>query len=564
MLAVHVRQCLRLFRALASATGIIGALALAPSVQAASPWSQLPGSFVQRTDTAAGFLRLADGSLLIAYRVPGGDPTKEAMATAVISPTGHVSPGPPITGDWSTLDNPALVLDPDGLRAFWGGIQDPTVDSPVPGLETATAPGPAGPWTHTLAGIDVASCGDADLTCPPGYLAELYSYAATPSVLTMADGITLQVWQAGALGVYAHRGTSPGRDTDGGQLDDTGSANPQGPPDASDDVNAYSGANFQDQPGSISGCCGYDPKLAADGSTGQPSIAWFSNAPGWDGVYVQEVDPRGNPIGHTPYHAPGSEANTTGLRGQTPLTTRPGHFGVVTAFTTGNPPNKVLVWTAPYHTPSGALFDTSKPIVVSTGAAEVRNLNITADSSGRLWVVWTRDVGGPVEVYAARSDNGTGDIHFGAPVSLTGPSGTDNSFALSASPNGNGLDILGTFGSTADSNAAVWQTHVEPGESVSSKAVTVASGRKTTVSVHVGDAGHPLAGATVTVVGRASNARAHHPRTISARTDRRGVARLRVGPFAHATTLRLRVTKAGYTPSMLGVRIRVTRSQHHK
>jgi hypothetical protein len=181
-----------------------------------------------------------------------------------------------------------------------------------------------------------------------------------------------------------------------------------------------------------------------------------------------------------------------------------------------------------------------------------------------LWVVWTRDVGGPVEVYAARSDNGNGVIHFGAPVSLTGPSGTDNSFALSASPSGNGLDILGTFGSTVDSNSAVWYARVEPGESVSSAPVTVASGRKTTVSVHVGDAGHPLAGAVVTVVGRASNARTRHPSAISARTNRSGVARLRVGPFAHGTTLKLRVTKAGYTTSSLGVRIRVTRSKHHR
>jgi hypothetical protein len=564
VLAVHVRQCLRLVRAFASAAGAIGALAWVPAAQAASPWSQLPGSFVQTTDTAVGFVRLADGSLELAYRVPAGDPANEALATAVISPTGQVSPGPLIISDWSGLNNPALVLEPGGLRAFWGGIQDPTVDSPVPGLETATAPGPAGPWTHPLGGIDVASCSDTDLICPPGYLAELYTYAATPSALTLADGITLQAWQAGSLGVYAHRGTSPARDTDGGQLDDTGSANPQGPPDASDDLNAGSGQNFQDQPGSISGCCGYDPKLAADGITGQPSIAWFSNATDWTGVYVQEVDTHGNPTGGSPYHAPGSEGNTTSLRGQTPLTTRPGHPGVVTAFTTGSPPDKVLVWTAPYHTSSGALFDTPKPIVVSNGGAEVRNVNITADSSGRLWVVWTRDVGGPVEVFAVRSDSAIGALHFGATVSLTGPSGTDNSFALSASPSGNGLDILGTFGSTVDSTSAVWHARVEPGESVSSNPVTVVSGRKTTVAVHVSDAGHPLAGATVTVVGRASNARSRHHHVISARTNSSGVARLRVGPFAHSTTLKFRVTKPSYTTSTLGVRIRVARAKHHK
>ena len=35
----------------------------------------------------------------------------------------------------------------------------------------------------------------------------------------------------------------------------------------------------------------------------------------------------------------------------------------------------------------------------------------TADSQGRLWLMWTRDVGGPVEGFAARSDAGPESMH---------------------------------------------------------------------------------------------------------------------------------------------------------
>jgi hypothetical protein len=531
----------------------------------AATWTELPGSRIQSTDNAAGIVRLGDGSLLIGYKTPSADPSKQSLTTGVILRGGGVVGGPRIVADWASVNVPALVSAPGGLRAFWGGIKDPAIQSPVPGLETATSPSAGGPWTPQFGGIDVANCkSDLDPNCPPGYLAELYTYASNPSAATLGDGSTLQAWQAGSLGVFAHHGTTPPRDTDG-ENDDDDTSQQQINFEGLDDPAAYSGRNFQDQPGSISGCCGYSPRLALDARTGRPSVAWFSNATGWQGVYVQEVDPSsGNPLGGQPWHAPGSQAIGTDLRGVTPLTARPGQFGVVTAFTTGSPARRVLVWTAPYHSTSGALLSTPNPVVVSNGPDEVRNINITADSSGRLWLMWTRDVGGPVQVFAARSDAAPGSLHFGAPVSVRAPSGTDDSFAIEGSPSGNSLDVIGTFGSSVNEFSAVWHARLAPGESASAKTVTVASGHKATVAVSVADAGRPLAGATVTVVGRASNARAHHHhRPISARTNRHGVAKLRVGPFAHGMTLRLRVTKSGYTTSSLGVRIKVRRPRHH-
>ena len=63
--------------------------------------------------------------------------------------------------------------------------------------------------------------------------------------------------------------------------------------------------NLQPQ---IGGCCGYSPKLALD-SAGHLWIAWYSNATGATGMYVQQLDPAtGAPIG-APAHAPNSESS---------------------------------------------------------------------------------------------------------------------------------------------------------------------------------------------------------------------------------------------------------------
>ena len=97
------------------------------------------------------------------------------------------------------------------------------------------------------------------------------------------------------------------------------------------------------------------------------------------------MDPAtGTPL-FTAWHAPGSEANAGGLRGRTPLVSRPGHYGLHTAFMTGGggQPWRVQVWEVPYHA-NGSLFDTPAPTVVDSGEAAVRNVNLASDEAGRL------------------------------------------------------------------------------------------------------------------------------------------------------------------------------------
>ncbi len=58
------------------------------------------------------------------------------------------------------------------------------------------------------------------------------------------------------------------------------------------------GASDQNLQPQLGGCCGYVPKMALD-SAGHLWIAWYSNATGATGIYVQQLDPTtGAPIGH--------------------------------------------------------------------------------------------------------------------------------------------------------------------------------------------------------------------------------------------------------------------------
>ena len=91
---------------------------------------------------------------------------------------------------------------------------------------------------------------------------------------------------------------------------------------------------------------------------------------------------------------------------------------------------------------------------------------------------------------------------------------------------------------------------------------TVSPGQTAKVTVNVADAGRPVAGARVTVLGRvkASLARQHRlGHQLVLMTDRHGRLRLRLGPFRHTTVVGLLVAKPGYTSHILQLPIRVHR-----
>src|SRR5215210_3772341 len=101
----------------------------------AAPWKRVTTTDGSSIDQV-GLARTADGVLHLAWHHPTGPNTEDLLHTA-ISPAGTIGATTPIQSGWTGFSNPALVVDPGGLRAFWGGFR--TTDSSDPQRETNTA-----------------------------------------------------------------------------------------------------------------------------------------------------------------------------------------------------------------------------------------------------------------------------------------------------------------------------------------------------------------------------------------------------------------------------------------
>jgi hypothetical protein len=135
--------------------------------------------------------------------------------------------------------------------------------------------------------------------------------------------------------------------------------------------------NLQPQ---IGGCCGYSPKMALDGA-GHLWIAWYSNATGATGVYVQQLDPvTAAPIG-APALAPSSESsnnNSFAVNLACAATCRVVYGNSPAA----GPADTIVSWW-----PGEAAPTTIANLAGTTqGAGRVLAAAYRAD--GRLWVAW--------------------------------------------------------------------------------------------------------------------------------------------------------------------------------
>lgn len=499
-------------------------------------------------------LPLPDGTVALAYRERGTDPGREVLAGAVLGRDGQIVAAAPITGDWDELTNPALTLDGGQLRAYWGGIASASWQSPVPGLETATAASPQGPWTGQFGGIEVATCDSSfDPMCPAGgYIAQLYSYGSDISAVSTSAG-PLAAW-SGTLGVYVRAGTEPPRDTDAGPPgmpagdDEENTSDPKSvSQEGLDDKSTYPAPSFTPS------CCGYEPQLAVALASGRPYLGWFSNAKGRPGVLIQQVDPgSGAPVG-SPATVPGS-TTLTGLRGRTPLTGAPGSSDVFTAIPAGRFDTEVAAVRSRAASASAAA--SRRYTVISTGAGRVRNTAVAADDAGRLWIVWTRAGVNGLTVSASVADLHAGKLS--PATTIAAPPNALDSYTLGAVALGAGVEIIGEFGSPLAGSGPLFHTLLMPTPAASAPALTVTPGAKATAQVSLSVAGTPVAGATVTPVGAFASAVGKR-RPPSAHTNARGVARIRLGPFHRSITVRLRATKRGYAPITIRVKVHVRR-----
>lgn len=139
--------------------------------------------------------RTADGVLHLVWSHPTGPNTNaENLNHTALARNGRLVGTNPIESGWTGFSNAALVVEPAGLRAFWGGLR--STDSSDPHREVSTA---------------LSTDGGATWPLQPGSInpGGAQSYASNIAATVRQDGSTLQAF-AGTLGTWVHAGLSPG------------------------------------------------------------------------------------------------------------------------------------------------------------------------------------------------------------------------------------------------------------------------------------------------------------------------------------------------------------------
>jgi hypothetical protein len=455
---------------------IIAAAAVAPAAQAA-PWKRVTTPDGGSTDQV-GLARTADGVLHVAWHHPTGPNTSDLLHTA-ISAAGKVGATTPVQSGWTGFTNPALVVDPGGLRAFWGGFR--STDSSDPQNETNTALSTDGGTSWALQAGSVVPLG-------------AQSYGSNTAATVRSDGTTLQAF-AGTLGTWVHAGLSP----------------------------ASANHDYQAPLGPY----GYEPDLATD-ATDRTVLAWYSNASGHLGAQVQDVAADGSPVGAAAT-MPGTGDMQVGMLGRTPLVARRGG-GLYVAYPTGYPAqNRVRLWRVGAATAAlvGTVRSSSSPAVA-----------VAAAGDGRLWVVWTEGFGVP-DVLARRSNKAA--TKFGAIVNAGHPKDALQAYKVDASAAGGALDVLGEFNIDTTPTAVTSYRRLLPGLTLAAKPAKLRKGKRTDVRFTVRDAGAAVKGAKVKAGGESGTTNGKGRVTLTIKSRKAVKARATRSGYTRATkALKLR------------------------
>ncbi len=240
----------------------------AASSASAAPWKRVTTPDGGSTDQV-GLARTGDGVLHLAWSHPTG-PNTEDLNHTVITPAGRIGATTPIQSGWTGFTNAALVVDPGGLRAFWGGFRTHGPERPAAGDE------------HRALGGRRRELG------APARLGRTRTARSRTRSNTAAtvrpDGSTLQAF-AGTLGTWVHAGLSPATPNHDYQA-------PLGP-------------------------YGYDPNLATDAS-GRSVMAWYSSAVATSVCWRRSSAADGSPSASA-VTMPGTSGMQVGMLGRTPL-----------------------------------------------------------------------------------------------------------------------------------------------------------------------------------------------------------------------------------------------------
>lgn len=263
----------------------------------------------------------------------------------------------------------------------------------------------------------------------------------------------------------------------------------------------------------------YVPDLAVDGKTGEVVAGWFSLDRKEPGLFMRTVAPTLGPTRFVPSSTQNGE--TKGIDQRVAISGRIGASGIYLAYGQGYPTfGRVLLWR----------YGSGKPMKVSTAFREHEDVNIAAAPEGRLWVMWHADG----RVYALRTNRAA--TRLGAVVSVPGPN-SGPYWKLAGEGSLGPLDVLLSASDGIAAPQATWHARLYPGLSLSAKS------KGSRIVYSVTDAGEPVAGAKVTAAGR------------SARTNVKGAAVIALGKSLRGTSVTATVTKTGYTPATLRVKV---------
>jgi hypothetical protein len=472
-----------------AAFAVAAILAAAPaSAGAGSPgrWDRFSPTTGANNDEV-GLTRTADNVLHVIWQRRNG--AADELWHTPIAANGTVGASSAVQTSWAALQSPALVAGVDGLtlNAFWGGIRSASASDPYQNLNYAYSSNGGSAWTLWPGGAS-ANGGSA------------YSNGIGAARLS---GTFFEAWAADV-----HRGI-----------------------DTTSPVYHFTASPTDD-------CCGYNANVAADQASNAVLVAWYSNQTGYEGVWVQSIDPAtGQPVG-APTRMPRSATTYRGaLRSsvepaRTPLVARLGAPGFVVAYPGGYPTTtRALVWRA--GSPAAML--------AGSAAGGVADVGLAAAPGGRVWVFWSEAAHGARRIVLRRSN---ADLTaFGAPIVLAPPNGTTAIWKLDGSGQAGALDLVASV--TAAGGIANWHTQVLPSLSVTLSRDVLSHAGRTRLIVTVADAGSAIRSAKVRDGSK------------SARTNGAGRATLTLGPFSRrAQATSIRVSAAGYGDATVSLRLR--------
>ena len=439
------------------------ALFLGAAVAALAAQAGPPGKWTRVTDPngrnidQVGLARTGNGVLHVFWKRRVG-PTTDALRHTPITPAGKVGGSSQVLSPLRAISGPDAVVLPDGrLRVFFAGLGD-TPEAAGAMAATGTAAGTG--WQPE--GVRVSS-GTTSLDSVGAALT-----ASGESVF----GFTHSFVAAFHVGVSA------------------------GDQDVEVQVNNQ--------------CCDYMADLATDAKSGQTWLAYFSNAKGRTGTWVQQVLPG---VGK-PLLVPGSasKGQALGVDQRVAITSRLGQPGVHVAVCQGYPVcTKALLWRVG-----------GKSLVVGKGA-DVEDVSASVGPEGRIWVAWHD--GKTKQVFAVRTNKAA--TRVGPVVTVKPPPGATDMWKLTGEGALGQLDLL--VSATTKGSLATWHTQVLPPLSLAAKK------GKSAVTFVVTDAGDPVAGAKVSFAGK------------SVTTNAAGKA------TAPSGSGKAKATKAGYAPASAAV-----------